>query len=67
MKNVVQSSRRFIGEVRLELARIEWPKFHEFLGATGVVVFVVLLFSIYLFAVDHTIMAVAKQIFARGL
>lgn len=58
---------RFLSEVKLELARIEWPKFHEFVGATMVVLFVVVLFSIYLGTVDRTITVIAKQVFSRGV
>lgn len=58
---------RFLSEVRLELARIEWPKFNEFVGATCVVLIVVALFSIYLGAVDRIITVIAKQVFSRGI
>ena len=58
---------RFLSEVRVELARIEWPKFHEFIGATCVVLIVVALFSMYLGAVDRIIMVIAKQVFAPGI
>lgn len=67
MKNIVQGGMQFLSEVRLELARIEWPKFHEFVGATIVVLFVVVLFSIYLGAVDRVITIIAKQVFSRGI
>lgn len=67
MKNIVQGGMKFLSEVKLELARIEWPKFHEFIGATIVVLFVVLFFSIYLGVVDRIITIIAKQVFSRGI
>ncbi|MCL5436713.1 MAG: preprotein translocase subunit SecE [Candidatus Dependentiae bacterium] len=67
MKNIIQSSTRFLSEVRVELARIEWPKFHEFVGATLVVLVVVLFFAVYLGAVDRIITTIAKYVFSRGI
>ena len=39
-------------EVRAEMARVEWPKTDEFIGATIVTLMLVLFFTIYLGLVD---------------
>jgi preprotein translocase SecE subunit len=48
MKDIVQ----FINDVRLEFSKIVWPKWHEFVGSTFIVLFLVLVFALYLQAVD---------------
>lgn len=59
MKNAIQ----FLGQVKLELMKVEWPSFQEWIGATMVVLFLVVLFSLYLGAVDRGIVYMAKYIF----
>lgn len=58
--------RRFFGEVRVELARVEWPHLQEFLGATIVVLFIVAVFAVYLKFADSGIEWVITQIITRG-
>lgn len=58
---------RFLNEVRLELAKVEWPKFDEFVGATIVALFLVACFALFFGAVDRLISFVAKHIFTYGL
>ena len=48
MKNVTQ----FVKEVHLELSKVTWPKFDEFVGSTIVVLLLMSFFSIYLGLVD---------------
>ncbi|MFC1842140.1 preprotein translocase subunit SecE [Candidatus Dependentiae bacterium] len=43
---------KFLGEVKLELSRVIWPKRDEFVGSTIVVVFLTTIMSIYLGVVD---------------
>jgi len=43
---------KFLGEVKLEMSRVVWPKKDEFIGSTIVVVFLVTVLSIYLWVVD---------------
>ncbi|MBN2266991.1 MAG: preprotein translocase subunit SecE [Candidatus Babeliaceae bacterium] len=62
MKNVKQ----FISEVRVELARVEWPSFQEFVGATIVVLFIVFVFAVYLKGVDALVEWLLAQIIARS-
>jgi len=51
MKDVV----KFVNEVKLELSRVIWPKWDEFIGSTIVVVVLVTILSIYLGLVDFGI------------
>lgn len=57
--NVMQ----FMHEVKVELSKVEWPTFREFVGAAVVVFIVVLAFAIFLGAVDRTISWLIKNIF----
>jgi len=43
---------KFLGEVKLEMSRVVWPKRDEFIGSTIVVVFLVAVLSLYLGVVD---------------
>jgi len=56
MKEVAQ----FLREVRLELGKVIWPKFDEFVGATIIVLFLVFIFAIYLGFVDFCLSNLAK-------
>ena len=59
IKNAVQ----FIKEVRIELSKVEWPNFNEFVGSTLVVLFLVCFFAIYLGVVDLGLSKLTKYIF----
>jgi preprotein translocase SecE subunit len=48
MKDVIQ----FLNEVRLELSKVVWPKVDEWLGSTIIVLILVMVFALYLKAVD---------------
>ena len=48
MMNVTQ----FVKEVHLELSKVTWPKFDEWIGSTVVVLLLMSFFSIYLGLVD---------------
>ena len=54
---------KFLREVKLELSRVEWPRFQEFVGALLVTLIVVVAFAIFLGTVDKLISVVAKHIF----
>jgi preprotein translocase subunit SecE len=54
---------KFLHEVKLELSRVEWPRFQEFVGAALVTLIVVIAFAIFLGIVDKLISVVAKHIF----
>lgn len=59
MKNV----NNFLGEVRIELSKIIWPKFDELVGSMIIVLLIVTAFSIYLGIIDFIFYKLAQQIF----
>lgn len=59
VKDLVQ----FFQEVKVELSKIIWPKFDEFVGSTVVVLFLVAVFAIYLGLVDLGFAKLAKYVF----
>jgi len=61
MKNLGQ----FLQEVKFELLKIVWPKFPEFIGATIIVLILIVLFSIYLGAIDFAFSWLARYIFVE--
>lgn len=54
---------QFLQGVRAELSKVEWPKFHEFVGSTIVVLVLVLFFAVYLGVIDLGLSRLAKYIF----
>lgn len=59
MKSIVQ----FLQEVRIEMGKVQWPKYDEFVGATVVTLLVVLFFALFIGAVDRGVAWIIKQIF----
>ena len=59
MKNFGQ----FLKEVRVELSKIVWPGFNEFIGSTIVVLIIITLFAIYLGSIDFGFSWLARRIF----
>jgi len=59
MKSMVQ----FISQVRLELSRVEWPSYTEFVGSTLVVLFLMAVFAIYIGFVDKAVLGLARHIY----
>lgn len=57
--NVMQ----FLHEVKVELSKVEWPTFSEFVGAAIVVLIVVVAFAVFLGTVDRTVSWLIKHIF----
>lgn len=55
---------QFLKEVRLELSKIVWPGFNEFIGSTIIVLIVITFFSIYLGFIDFGFAWVARQLFS---
>ena len=56
---------QFFSEVRLELSRVIWPKFDEFIGSTIIVLVIVAAFAVYLGGVDFGLSYLAQYIFER--
>lgn len=61
MKNLGQ----FLKEVRWELSKITWPSSREFVGATVIVLILIVAFSIYLGAIDFGFAWLAKYVFVE--
>lgn len=59
VKNITQ----FFREVQIELSKVEWPSFNEWVGSTIVVLFLVMVFAIYLGSVDMAFNKLATYIF----
>ena len=53
----------FLKGVRLELIKVVWPKFDEFIGSTIVVLVIICVFAIYLGVVDLMFSKLARYIF----
>jgi preprotein translocase subunit SecE len=53
----------FFSEVRIELAKVIWPKYEEWLGSTIVMLVLVLIFSLYLGVIDFGFSKLASYIF----
>ncbi len=43
---------KFLKEVKSEMARVEWPSWDEFIGATIVTLLLVLFFAVYFWMID---------------
>ena len=54
---------RFLREVQLELSKVTWPNFDEWVGSSIVVFVLVVFFGIYLSALDLGFSELAKYIF----
>jgi preprotein translocase subunit SecE len=59
IKNVTQ----FVKEVHLELSKVTWPKFDEFIGSTIVVLVLVTFFSVYLGLIDLGLSELMRRVF----
>jgi preprotein translocase subunit SecE len=59
IKNVTQ----FAKEVHLELSKVTWPSWEEFLGSTVVVLVLVTFFSIYLGLIDLGLSELMRLVF----
>jgi preprotein translocase subunit SecE len=56
-------SRRFLAEVRNEMARVTWPSRKEVYATTVVVILTSIFFGVYLYGVDVLFSAVVSWIF----
>jgi len=52
---------QFLQEVRIELSRVVWPKFDEFVGSTIVVLLLVCAFALYFFVIDAALTKLIMQ------
>ena len=62
-RKMIKDVTQFVKEVHLELSKVTWPKFDEFLGSTVVVLVLVTFFSIYLGLIDLGLSELARLVF----
>jgi preprotein translocase, SecE subunit, bacterial len=62
----VKNITKFFSEVRIELARVEWPKFDDFVGSTLIVLLMIVLFTTFFGVVDKMLSVVAQYFFTFG-
>lgn len=60
MREVVQ----FLSQVRVELEKVVWPSLHDWVGSTIVVLFLIAVFSAYIFFVDNVLSQLVRWVFA---
>ncbi len=63
MVQKLKSLLQFLGGVNLEFSKVVWPTRQELIGATIVVLILVLFFSVYLGLVDYMFAQLAKRVF----
>ncbi len=63
MNGTIKNAVEFLGQVKAEFLKIEWPTVEEFIGSTIVTLVLVLFFTIFVFGIDQAIKALAKYIF----
>jgi len=52
MKRMIEETKRFLKEVRIEMTKITWPNWPELKGSTVLVILVSVFFAIYIGAID---------------
>ena len=58
MKDIVQ----FLSEVRIELNKVVWPKYDDWIGSTIIVLVLVLIFALFLGLIDFGFSKIASYI-----
>ena len=53
---------QFLNEVKLELTKVVWPKFNEWVGSTIIVLVIVVAFAVYLGLVDTVVFKLIKRV-----
>jgi preprotein translocase subunit SecE len=62
MKYAVQ----FLQEVRVELSKVIWPKYDEFVGSTVIVLVIVAAFAVYLGGIDAAFSQAMKLVLLKS-
>lgn len=65
--NIISSSKQFLHEVRVEMSKVVWPSWDEFVGSTIVVLFLVAFFAIYLGLLDAVLSGFIRYIFKLSM
>lgn len=61
--NIIESTKQFLNEVRIELSKVIWPTWDEFVGSTIVVLFLCAVFALYLGFLDSVLSQVTRYLF----
>jgi len=56
---------KFFNEVRIELLKVIWPSWDEFIGSTIIVLVVIAFFAVYLGVLDFGMSQLAEYTFGR--
>jgi len=56
---------QFLAEVKVELGKVVWPSYEEWVGSTIVVLLLVLVFGIYLGGLDFIFSQLASFVFQK--
>ena len=62
-RKMIKDVTQFVKDVQLELSKVTWPKFDEWVGSTVVVLLLMSFFSIYLGLVDKGLTELMKIVF----
>lgn len=62
VSGVLGQATNFIKQVKIELYKVQWPDFQEFVGATAVTFILVLFFAVYIFFVDQGVNFVIQHV-----
>ena len=52
MNNFIENTKRFLREVKAEMAKVTWPSWLELKGSTILVIIVSIIFAVYIGIVD---------------
>jgi preprotein translocase subunit SecE len=54
---------QYVNDVQQELSKVSWPKREQLISTTGVVLFICVVFSLFVFGVDVVISKLMELIF----
>ena len=54
---------QYVNDVQQEISKVSWPRREELVSTTGVVLFVCVVFSIFVFGIDIVLSRLLKLIF----
>ena len=58
MSNIIEKVKKFLREVKAEMAKVTWPSWIELKGSTILVIIVSVFFAVYIGAVDLVLQVV---------
>ncbi len=67
LNSPIRNINQFLGQVKAEVAKIEWPSFEEFVGSTIIMLVIVAFFTLFIFGVDQGIKQLAHYVFTYSL